>query len=97
MAAHSVYIGKSAEVGSVQALSTVLKTAGRKAMQVRVLSPPPFQLNKKIVFLIIVVVFNYEFYGIKKCGFLITAGKELEKELRLAMGNLQSVLLEYLA
>ena len=31
--------------GSHNGSAAVLKTAGRKAMQVRVLSPPPFQFN----------------------------------------------------
>jgi len=41
MAAHLIYIGKSVEVRLGPTHCAVLKTAGRKAMQVRVMSPPP--------------------------------------------------------
>src|SRR5678815_3884958 len=37
--------------GSHNGSAAVLKTAGRKAMQVRVLSPPPFQINNLPVFM----------------------------------------------
>jgi hypothetical protein len=36
--------------GSHNGSAAVLKTAGRKAMQVRVLSPPPLALNNFLVF-----------------------------------------------
>src|ERR1044072_7443006 len=38
-------------------------------------------------FVITLGLFFYEFYGIKKCGFLIAAGKELEKELNIRDGQ----------
>jgi hypothetical protein len=38
-------------------------------------------------FVITLGLFFYEFYGIKKCGSLITAGIELEKELKIGDGQ----------
>jgi len=38
-------------------------------------------------FVITLGLFFYEFYGIKKCTSLITAGKELEKELEIGAGQ----------
>lgn len=38
-------------------------------------------------FVITLGLFFYEFYGIKKCGSLITAGKELEEELKIGDGQ----------
>ena len=40
-----IYIGKSMEVGAGSIPLCGLEAAGRKAMQVRVLSPPPFQFT----------------------------------------------------
>jgi hypothetical protein len=38
-------------------------------------------------FVITLGLFVYEFYGIKKCGALIAAGKDLEKELNICDGQ----------
>ena len=43
-AAYVIFMKPTAE-GSHNGSAAVLKTAGRKAMQVRVLSPPPFQFT----------------------------------------------------
>ena len=38
-------------------------------------------------FVVTLGLFFYEFFGIKKCGALITAGEELEKELNIVDGQ----------